>query len=201
MPAEPTAAFTHPEQTLTDLRAQLRETIAAKGHRQLPEPVRLSSGAWSRDFIDVKAALAHGVDLAQACRALLALAAVRRIAFDAVGGMTMGADQFAHGVAVLTGCHWFVVRKTAKGRGTNQRLEGASVAGRRVLLVEDVATTGGSLRSAHEAVRDAGAEVVLAAAVIDRGEAAAGRFATDGVPYEPILTYRDFGLEPVDPPA
>lgn len=201
MAADATAAFTHPEETLAELRAELRDTIAAKGHRRLAEPIQLSSGARSRDFVDVKAALAHGADLARACRALVALAAVRETPFDAIGGMTMGADQFAHGVAVLAGCRWFVVRKAAKGRGTDQRVEGASVSGLRVLLVDDVATTGGSIRSAHEAVRDAGAEVALAATAVDRGETTAAAFAADDVPYEPLLTYRDLGIEPVDPPA
>lgn len=192
------ATFTHPEETLADLRARLRDVVIAKGHRRLDEPVQLSSGEWSRDFIDVKAALAHGPDLAQACRALLALATVRHVSFDAIGGLTMGADQFAHGVAVLVGCHWFVVRKTPKGRGTDQLVEGAALTpDTRVLLVEDVITTGSSIRRAYDAVRGEGADVVLATAVVDRGEAAARDFAADGVVYEPLLTYRDVGLDPV----
>lgn len=190
--------FTHPEETLASLRARMRDVVVAKGHQQLAEPVQLSSGEWSRDFIDVKAALAHGPDLADACRALLALATVRQIPFDAIGGMTMGADQFAHGVAVLAGCHWFVVRKTPKGRGTDRLVEGAALtADTRVLLVEDVVTTGASIRWAHDAVRGEGAEVVLATAVVDRGDTAAADFAARGVTYEPLLTYRDVGLEPV----
>lgn len=199
MPAD-AAAFTDPPQALADLRARLQATVAAKGYRRLDEPIELSSGQRSRDFIDCKAALAHGADLAQGCRALLALAAVRQVGFDAIGGMTMGADQFAHGVAVLAGCRWFVVRKTSKGRGTNQRVEGAALAGLRVLLVEDVTTTGASLRDASQAVAEQGGAVVLATAVVDRGDATAGVFAAEGVPYEPLLTYRDFDIEPVTAP-
>lgn len=197
------ATFTRPEETLADLRARVRDIVAAKGHHRVDEPIQLSSGEWSRDFIDVKAALAHGPDLAQGCRALMALATVRETAFDAIGGLTMGADQFAHGVAVLAGCHWFVVRKTPKGRGTDQLVEGAALSpDTRVLLVEDVVTTGSSIRRAYDAVRGEGAEVVLATAAVDRGDAAARDFAAEGVVYEPLLTYRDFGIEPVSgPPA
>lgn len=195
------AAFTHPEETLADLRTRVRDIVAANGHRRLDEPIQLSSGEWSRDFIDVKAALGHGPDLAQACRALMALATLREISFDAVGGLTMGADQFAHGIAVLAGCHWFVVRKEAKGRGTDQRVEGAALSsGTRVLLVEDVITTGTSIRRAYDTVRGEGAEVVLATAVVDRGEAAAADFAAAGVSYEPLLTYHDFDIQPVGAP-
>lgn len=184
--------------TLAQLRARVRDAVARRGHRRLDEPIRLSSGAWSRDFIDVKAALARGGDLAVACGALMALAASRDVAYDAAGGLTMGADQFAHGLAVLTGCEWFVVRKSPKGRGTDQRIEGAALGpGTRVLLVEDVVTSGGSIHTAYDAVRATGAEVVLATAVVDRGDSAARAFTDVGVAYEALLTYRDFGIEAV----
>jgi orotate phosphoribosyltransferase len=110
----------------------------------------------------------------------------------------MGADQFAHGVAVVTGCEWFVVRKEPKGRGTNKVVEGGTVgAGVRVLLVDDIVTTGGSIQKAYECVVGLGAEVVLACTVVDRGDVAARFFAERGVPYEPLLTYRDLDIPPV----
>jgi orotate phosphoribosyltransferase len=183
---------------LDQLRARLRDTIAHRGYRRLDEPVELSSGGWSRDFIDVKAALSRGSELAAACRALVALAGERQLAFDAVGGLTMGADQFAHGVAALTGCEWFVVRKQPKGRGTDQLLEGAALGpATRVLLVEDVVTTGASIHTAYRAVEAAGAEVVLATALVDRGVATAPAFADLGVAYAALLTHRDFDIEAV----
>lgn len=183
---------------LDDLVAVIRE----RGHLRLDEPVRLASGATSRDFLDVKAALARGHDLARACGAMVALTEREGAAFDVVGGMTMGADQFAHGIAVLTGDReWFVVRKQAKDRGTAKRIEGAEVAGRRALLVEDVVTTGGSLLEACRIVRDAGAEVVLATAVVDRGDEASRAFAAEGFAFAPLLTYGQVGLDPVVPPA
>ena len=170
--------------------------VKAKGHLRLPEPVQLASGDWSRDFVDAKRALQDGADLETACRAMLE--AVEGIEFDAVGGMTLGADQFAHVIAVLARRKWFVVRKAAKGRGTNKRVEGADVGdGVAVLLVDDVVTTGTSILDAYEVVRDLGARVVGAVTLLDRGEVARPKFDAAGVPYFPVLTYRDLGIEPV----
>jgi orotate phosphoribosyltransferase len=184
--------------SLGDLRQQLREIILTKGHLRLDEPVRLRSGDWSRDFIDAKRALADGADLELACRALLEVLAERGIDFDAVGGLTMGADQFAHGTAIVGRKRWFVVRKEAKGRGTNQLVEGAPLAaGVRVVLVDDVVTTGVSIRQAWTQVAATGADIVAAVTVVDRGDTAATFFARVGVPYLPLLTYRDLGIEPV----
>jgi orotate phosphoribosyltransferase len=186
-----------------DEREQLIDDIRERGVLRLDEPVELASGAMSREFVDVKAALAQGDALARACRAMVALAERRGADFDVVGGLTMGADQFAYGIAVLTGDReWFVVRKQAKGRGTAKRIEGADIEGRRALLVEDAVSTGGSLLDACRIVRDAGAEVVLATTVVDRGEVARSAFAAEDFPYEPLLTYGDVGLaELVVPPS
>ena len=95
------------------------------GHLRLPEPVQLASGDWSRDFVDAKRGLQNGGDLETACRAMLEVAG--GVEFDAVRGLTLGADQFAHVMAVLAGRKWFVVRKSAKVRGTNKRVEGADL--------------------------------------------------------------------------
>jgi orotate phosphoribosyltransferase len=182
---------------MTSLRDQTIEIVRERGLFRLPEPVVLASGKLSRDFVDVKAALGSGAALRTACQAMLQ--AVGAVPFDAVGGLTMGADPFAHGIAVLTGCAWFVVRKEPKGRGTNRLVEGAPIGpGTRALLVEDVVTTGGSIRRAYEAVVATGATVVAAAALVDRGGAAGGFFAERGVPYTPVLTWVDLGIEPVD---
>lgn len=180
------------------MRADVLEVVREKGYRYRAEPFRLASGQLSHDFVDGKRALAAGADLRLACRLIGKLAERSGITFDAVGGLTLGADQFSHGVAVVTGCAWFVVRKQAKGRGTNQRIEGAELApGIRVLLVDDVVTTGGSIRQAYEQVAATGAEVVLATTLVDRGDNVGDFFAERGVRYEPLLTYRDLGIEPV----
>lgn len=183
-------------------RDDLVRIVVEGGLTSFDEPVELASGAMSRDFVDAKRALSRGRNLTVACRAIVALADEMGIDFDAVGGMTMGADMFAHGVAMLADCGWFVVRKQPKDRGTRQQVEG-SVLGpdSRVLMVEDTITTGGSTLQALEVVRATGAEVVLITALVDRGESAAVAFAAAGVPYAPLLSWRDLGIDPVVPPA
>lgn len=182
----------------TDLHSGVRDVVLRKGHRQFNEPVKLASGLLSRDFIDGKRALAHGDDLSRACRAMMAIAQARGIEFDTVGGMTLGADHFSHGIALLAGCEWFTVRKVPKGRGTNQRIEGRLLgAGDRVLLVDDVVTTGGSIKEAYEQITEAGGVVVLATALVDRGDYGRAYFDGIGVPYQPVLTYDDLGIEAV----
>jgi orotate phosphoribosyltransferase len=168
--------------------------LVRRGLTTFDEPIALASGEMSRHFIDGKAALARGSDLADACRELLG--SVASIEFDAVGGLTMGADQFAHGVAILADCEWFVVRKQPKGRGTNKRVEGADLtqAGVRVLLVDDIVTTGGSIREAFHVIEALGATVVAAVTLVDRGEVAAAFFADRDVPYFPLVTYKDLGI-------
>ncbi len=166
------------------------------GYLRLPEPVQLASGEWSLDFIDAKRALAKGPDLALACTAMLEL--VDGIEFDAVGGLTLGADQFAHVIAVLGQCRWFVVRKAVKGRGTNQRVEGADLReGVQVLLVDDVVTTGSSIKEAYDVIKALGAVVAGAVALVDRGETAKRMFKAEGIPYFAVATYADLGIEPV----
>lgn len=201
MPADaaaPVPSYLGRREAAETLRKELFDVIRAKGYRELPEPVQLASGAWSRHFVDGKRALAAGADLALACQTILTLLDDRGVDFDAVGGLTMGADQFAHGVALLGDRRWFVVRKEPKGRGTAQQLEGTALgSGVRVLLVDDVVSTGGSIKKAYGIVRDLGAEVVFATTLVDRGTTARPFFAGQGVPYEPLFTYADFGMEPV----
>jgi orotate phosphoribosyltransferase len=189
--------------TLSPRRTAVLDTIRTKGLRHFDEPVQLSSGEYSQDFIDAKRALAAGPDLRVACEAMVEIVRTAGVAFDAVGGLTLGADQFAHGVALVAGKAWFVIRKQPKGRGTDQWVEGAVLGpGVRVLLVDDVVTTGGSIQKAYEQVRAEGAEVVFAITTVDRGEVARAFFNARNVPYEPLLTYRDLGIPPVGgPPA
>lgn len=183
---------------LSSLRDQLREIVRREGYLRLDEPIQLRSGEWSRDFIDGKRALARGGDLELACRALVEMLDERHIEFDAVGGLTLGADQFAHGTAIVAAKDWFVVRKEPKGRGTNRLVEGAQLyEGVRVLLVDDVVTTGGSIKQAWSSIKDTGAQIVAAVTLVDRGEVAAKFFAEVGIPYLPLLTYHDLGIEPV----
>lgn len=181
-------------------RRRLLDVIRERGLVQFPEPRELASGELSRDFIDGKRALSHGRDLRLACQVIVDSINALGIDFDAVGGLTLGADQFAHGIVAYLGDdrEWFVVRKQPKGRGTNQLVEGAELTGAsRVLLVDDIVTTGGSIQKAYHQVLDTGATIAAAATLVDRGEVARTFFDTLGVPYHPVFTYRDLGIEPV----
>ncbi len=180
-------------------RARLLDVVRSKALRQFDEPRRLASGEMSRDFIDAKAGLSRGEDLRLACEVMDATVAGEGIGWEAVGGLTMGADQFAHGIALLhDDREWFVVRKQPKGRGTDQLVEGAALReGTRVVLVDDIVTTGGSIQVAHQRVLDTGATVVAAVTLVDRGDAAAVYFTRHGVPYLPVFTYTDLGIAPV----
>lgn len=180
------------------LKQRIVEVLRDGGLLELSEPVRLASGDLSRYFVDCKKALARGSDLKLAGEAIAQLASDNGITFDAVGGLTMGADGVAHAVAMLTDAEWFSVRKTEKDRGTRKRIEGAALEpGRQVLLVDDVVTRGGSILDALTAVRETEAAVVAAISLVDRGDYGAKEFADQGIPYWPLVTYDDLGIPAV----
>jgi len=188
-PAEPSVSTTD--------RDRLLAVVRDRALIQFDEPRELSSGELSRDFIDAKAGLSRGRDLRLACKVIAESVTGAGIDFDAVGGLTLGADQFAHGVVTHLDDdrEWFVVRKQPKGRGTNQVVEGAKLdVGTRVLLVDDIVTTGGSIQKAYDQVVATGATVVAAVTLVDRSDVAAAYFAERSVPYLPVFTYRDLGI-------
>ncbi len=181
-------------------RSELLAVVREHGLIQFDEPRELASGERSCDFIDGKRALARGRYLRLACQVIAESIELLGISYNAVGGLTLGADQFAHGIAAYLAddCEWFVVRKQPKGRGTNQLVEGARLGpGSTVLLVDDIVTTGGSIQQAYEQVTATGATVVAAVTLVDRGEVARAYFESKGVPYAPVFTYTDLGIKPV----
>ena len=117
--------------------------------------------------------------------------------YDAVGGLTLGADPVATAmmhVAAKQGrkLDSFVVRKAEKAHGLQRRIEGPDVAGKRVLAVEDTSTTGGSVMTAVEALKEAGAIVVGVAVIVERG--AAPLIAQNGLEYRAAYQLTDLGL-------
>lgn len=178
------------------LRASLLDLVRARGYERRAEPFRLSSGGSSHDYVDLRRAVARGEDLALAARAVLAALGERSVSFEAIGGMTMGADPVAHAAALLSGRSWYSVRKQSKSYGTGRRVEGAALApGVRAVLFEDTVSTGRSALESLEVVAGTGATVVLACTLLDRGDQAAPAFAAAGVPYLALLSYKDLGIE------
>jgi orotate phosphoribosyltransferase len=176
-------------------RSELATLVREFGYERREEPFQLTSGGWSHDYVDGKHAVASGAGLRQASQAVLDTVGE---AFDAVGGPTMGADALAHGVALLSGSGWFSVRKEAKGHGRGTWVEGTRLRpGDRVLAVEDVVSTGGSLLRAIERLQEFEVEVVAATALLDRSPSVGQRFKEAGIAWYPLLTWTDLGIEPI----
>ena len=119
---------------------------------------------------------------------------------DAVGGLTLGADPVATALmhaAASRGLNLdaFVVRKEAKAHGLQRRIEGPDVVGRKVVAVEDTSTTGGSVMTAVNALRDDGANVTAVAVIVDRDTGAREVIEAEGLPYIALFGLKDLGLE------
>jgi orotate phosphoribosyltransferase len=120
---------------------------------------------------------------------------------DAVGGLTLGADPIAaavlhQGAAMGRSYDAFVVRKEPKDHGRGKQVEGPDVAGKRVVVLEDTSTTGGSPLKAAEALERAGATVVAVATIVDRATGAQAAIEAAGYPYRAAIGLADLGLEP-----
>lgn len=156
--------------------------------------VTLSSGREADYYVDLRRATLHH----EASRLIGTL--MRELTEDldyvAVGGLTLGADPVATAVMHAPGrdIDAFVVRKAAKKHGMQRRVEGPSIVGRRVLVVEDTTTTGNSPLTAVEACRAEGAEVVAVATVVDRATGAAEVLREAGLDYRYLLGLEDLGL-------
>lgn len=148
--------------------------------------VTLSSGAQADYYVDMRSVTLSATAAPAIGQVMLDLTA--DLDFDAVGGLTLGADPVATAMmhqAAARGRHLdsFVVRKSQKVHGLQKLIEGPDVAGRKVLCVEDTSTTGGSALEAVAALRDAGADVVGVAVIVDRDTGAAERVQSEGIDY------------------
>ena len=176
-----------------DDRTRLRQDILDKA--VVHGRVVLSSGKEADYYVDLRRVTLDGATAPVIGRVMLE--ATSELDYDAVGGLTLGADPVATAMlhaAAAAGRRLdaFVVRKSEKAHGLQRRIEGPDVAGRRVLAVEDTSTTGGSVLTAVEALREAGAEVVGVAVIVERGAAPAIEAA--GLPYVAAYTLGDLGL-------
>ncbi|NLI19885.1 MAG: orotate phosphoribosyltransferase [Actinomycetales bacterium] len=164
--------------------------------------VRLASGLESDYYVDMRRATLHheaGPLIGHVMLDLLDENGVGPGEIDAVGGLTLGADPVAAAIMHAAASRGlaidaFVVRKEAKSHGLQRRIEGPDVAGRRVVAVEDTSTTGGSVLQAVAALREAGADVVACAVVVDRDTGAREAVEAAGLPYLFALSLADLGL-------
>jgi len=157
--------------------------------------VTLSSGKQADYYVDLRRVTLSAAAAPLVGRVMLDL--TEDWEFDAVGGLTLGADPVATAMlhaAAAAGrkLDAFVVRKEGKAHGLQRRIEGPDVSSRRVLAVEDTSTTGGSVLTAVEALREAGAEVVGVAVIVERGAASA--VAAAGLAYRAAYSLADLGL-------
>jgi orotate phosphoribosyltransferase len=180
---------------VTDPRAALLDQITAKA--VVHGRVTLSSGAEADYYVDLRRITLDGEAAPLVGQVMLDLA--DGLEFDAVGGLTLGADPVAGAMLHAAAARGrtldaFVVRKQGKTHGMQRQIEGPDVAGRRVLAVEDTSTTGGSVLTAVEALRAAGAEVVAVAVIVDRDTGAAERVREAGLEYRFAYGKAELGL-------
>ncbi len=159
--------------------------------------VTLASGREADYYIDLRRVTLDGAAAPVVGRVMREL--VSDWDFAAAGGLTLGADPVA--VAMLHAAaaagerlDAFVVRKASKAHGLQRQIEGTEVAGRRVLVVEDTSTTGGSVMQAVEAVQAAGGEVIGVVTIVDRDTGVRERIEAAGLPYRYAVGLADLGL-------
>lgn len=159
----------------------------------------LVSGKKSKYYLDGKQITLHSEGLRQVSEGLLDLLA--DVDYDAIGGMSIGADPIVGGVITAAAGRGesmlgFMIRKEAKGHGTNKFVEGPVEPGMKVVVIDDVVTTGGSAIQAAERIQEFGCEVVLMVGIVDRMQGGAANFAERNLPFRTLLTIEDFGIDP-----
>ena len=188
--------MTQPQTDVALARARLLELIKEKAivHGR----VTLSSGAEADYYVDLRRISLDGE--AAPLVGVVMRDLTRDLSYEAVGGLTLGADPVATSMlhaAAAAGerLDAFVVRKAGKAHGLQQRIEGPSVEGRPVLVVEDTTTTGNSPLDAIRAVREGGATPVAVATIADRATGAGERIRDEaGVEYRYAYSLDDLGL-------
>jgi len=180
-------------------KTELIDLINAKALKR--GTFRLASGREASFYLDAKQVVldAHGSMLVG--RAILERFRTLPRMPDAVGGMSIGADPITGAVVTMAGVagiplKGFLIRKEPKDHGTKRYVEGPVEPGQRVVIVEDVTTTGGSSLVAIDRAREFGLTVERVITVIDRLAGAEAAFAAQGIPFESLVTIRDLGIEP-----
>jgi orotate phosphoribosyltransferase len=176
-------------------RTRLLELIKARAI--VHGKVTLSSGSEADYYVDLRRITLDGE--AAPLVGLVMNELTKGLVFDAVGGLTLGADPVATAMLHASAAAGrrldaFVVRKSGKAHGLQQRIEGPSIRGRRVLIVEDTTTTGTSPMDAVAAAREEGAEVVAVATIADRATGAREKLQAQGLTYVTAYSLAELGL-------
>ncbi len=174
---------------MQNLRDELRALLIERSLRT--GEFTLASGQKSSYYINGKLTTLDGRGAYLVARVFLAM--IADDVPDGVGGLTLGADPIVGAMIAMAGLedlplYGVIVRKAAKDHGTRSRIEGPLQAGHRVVVVEDVVTTGGSSLEAIGAIREAGAEVSRVLAIVDREQGGRERLAKAGCRLEAIFT-------------
>jgi len=184
-----------------DDRARLHEIIKARSFRE-KGAFKLASGRISTVYFNLKPTMLDPEGARLIGAALAAKAAELRA--DYVGGLEMGAVPLVAAAAAMSAVaqrpvRAVFVRKAAKEHGTQSLIEGLaegeSLAGKAVVVVEDVTTTGGSALKAIAVLREAGASVQEVVTVIDREEGAEAAFSSQGIALHPLFRKSEFAIE------
>ncbi len=183
---------------MTDAREQLIQSI--KDGAVFHGDFTLTSGKKATYYIDLRKVSLDG-RVAPLIGEVMAdlIADIPDVA--AVGGLTMGADPIAAAVlhrsaAIGRRYDAFVVRKEPKDHGRGRQVEGPDLEGRRVVVLEDTSTTGGSPLKAIQALLEVGAEIAAVAVVVDRATGAKEIIEAAGYPYHAAISLDDLGLAP-----
>jgi orotate phosphoribosyltransferase len=176
-----------------DLRGRLKTLIKELSFRR--GSVKLASGKESNFYFDMKPAMLHHE--AVGLMAELVLDQIRPLNADAIGGIEMGAVPLVAPVVMdspklgqpLKG---FFIRKEPKDHGTKKRIEGDDISGKRVVILDDVTTTGGSAMEAVRVAHEAGADVLLVLSIVDREEGAAKLYADSQIPFQALFQAKEF---------
>ncbi len=187
------------------------ETDAAQTIRQLVELIEqralkrgsftLASGRTASFYLDAKQVVLDAQGSMLVGRAILQRLQALGELPEAIGGMSIGADPITGAAVTMAGVaglplKGFMVRKEPKGHGMQRYVEGPVEPGQRVVIVEDVTTTGGSSLLAIDRATEFGLQVERVVTVIDRLAGATEAFAARGIPLESLVTIRDLGIEP-----
>jgi orotate phosphoribosyltransferase len=168
----------------------LVEALVEKGGLKFGD-FTLTSGKKSPYYVDLKAAFTDPVLLRRVVQRLIP----HTTGVQCLAGTELGAVPLLVALALETGLPYVILRKKDRGHGTGRAYEGEIRAGEKVLLVEDVATSGGTLQRAAEVLRGEGAQVERAVCVVDREEGAAERLREMGIGLQAVLRAQDLRSE------